>query len=163
MGNNERNQPFDADAQLERKIRQTRRFTPEEAIGRLAGPGAMKGASPVSRLQQAENEIGSWLSSHVSDPAGVLKAVLHRQLKGAEPLLNNVDEPLLVLARFCQQTLASDHLLEELVRQADVEWGRMMDELPYFQKRGSAPHPDDPYTVESVRNVLSVVLKQLAP
>ena len=50
-------------ADLETEIRQGRTFNPAEAIGRLAGPGAMKGASPVSRQQQAENEIGSWLQS----------------------------------------------------------------------------------------------------
>ena len=53
--------------ELEREIRQVRKFTPKEAIARLAGPGAMKGASPVSRVQQAEIEIGSWLRSHLTD------------------------------------------------------------------------------------------------
>ena len=45
-----------ADAELEREIREGRKFTLEEAIGRLAGPGAMKGESPVARMQQAEVE-----------------------------------------------------------------------------------------------------------
>ena len=45
-----------ADADLEREIREDRKFTLEEAIARMAGPGAMKGVSPVARMQQAETE-----------------------------------------------------------------------------------------------------------
>jgi hypothetical protein len=52
--------------------------------------------------------------------------------------------------------------LEELVRDADIEWGRVMGERPYFEKEGSPHNPDDPYTVESVRDALSERLKQLA-
>ena len=37
-----------------------------------------------------------------------------------------------------------------------------MGERPYFEKEGAPQHPDDPYTVESVRNALSGLLKQLA-
>jgi hypothetical protein len=88
--------------------------------------------------------------------------VLHRHVKGSELLLNNYDQPLVVLAGYCQRVLDSAYLLEELVRNADTEWGRVMGERPYFEKEGSPPHPDDPYTVESVRNALSGILKQLA-
>ena len=46
-------QRSEADAELEREIRKGRKFTLAEAIGRLAGPGAMKGESPIARMQQA--------------------------------------------------------------------------------------------------------------
>jgi hypothetical protein len=52
--------------------------------------------------------------------------------------------------------------LEELVRDADIEWGRLMRERPYFEREGAPRHPDDPYTVESVRTVLSALVKDLA-
>src|SRR3954454_7880001 len=55
------------DAELEREIRDGRKFTLEEAVARMAGPGAMKGESPITRMQQAEIEIGSWLRSHLMD------------------------------------------------------------------------------------------------
>ena len=151
----------EADAELEREIRKGHKFTLAEAIGRLAGPGAMKGESPVARMQQAEMEIESWLRSHLADAGGALQVVLHRHVKGSELLLNNFDQPLVVLAGYCQRILDSDYLLEELVRDADVEWGRVMGERPYFEREGS-PHPDDPYTVESVRNALTELLEQLA-
>ena len=47
MSDNQDTQRSEADAELEREIRKGRKFTLAEAIGRLAGPGAMKGESPV--------------------------------------------------------------------------------------------------------------------
>jgi hypothetical protein len=128
----------------------------------MFGPGAMKGGSAVSRVQQAETEIGTWLRSNLSDSTGALQALLHRQLKGSELLLHNLDQPLLALANYCQQVLASDHHLEELVRESDVEWGRRMDERPHFNREGSPPHPDDPYTTDSVRKALGEVLTKIS-
>jgi hypothetical protein len=162
MSDNQDTQRSEADAELEREIRKERTFTLAEAIGRLAGPGAMKGESPVTRMQQAEIEIQSWIRSHLADAGGALHVVLHRHVKGSELLLNNFDQPLVVLASYCQRVLESDYLLDELVRDADTEWGRVMGERPYFEKEGSPRHPDDPYTVESVRSALSGLLELLA-
>jgi hypothetical protein len=162
MSDNKDTPRSEADAELEREIRKGRKFTPEEAMGRLAGPGAMKGESPVARLQQAEVEIASWLRSHLADSGGALRVVLHRHVKGSELLLNNFDQPLVVLAGYCQRVLDSDYLLAELVRDADTEWGRVMGERPYFERPGAPSHPEDPYTVESVRNALSGLLERLA-
>jgi hypothetical protein len=162
MSGDQDKQRSEADAELEREIRQGRKFTAQEAMGRMFGPGAMKGGSAVSRVQQAETEIGTWLRSNLSDSTGALQALLHRQLKGSELLLHNLDQPLLALANYCQQVLASDHHLEELVRESDVEWGRRMDERPHFNREGSAPHPDDPYTKDSVRTALGEVLTQIS-
>jgi len=140
-----------------------RKFTQKEALARLAGPGAMKGASPISPAQQAETEIGNWLRTNVPDEDGALHMLLQRNLVGSELLLANLNRPLAALAGYCQRVLASDTRLRELVRQADVEWGRRMDERPHFDRADSAPHPEDPYTVDSVRQTLSNVLARLAP
>ena len=151
-----------ADAELEREIRQGRKFTAQEAMGRMIGPGAMKGGSAVPRVQEAETGIGTWLRSNLTDSTGALPALLHRQLIGSELLLNNLDQPLLALAAYCQRVLAADSRLEELVREADVEWGRRMDERPHFNREGSAPHPDDPYTNDSVRRALGEILRKIS-
>ena len=92
----------DTDSELEREIRDAREFTLEEALGRIAGPGAMKGASPVSPQQQAEIAIGTWLGSNLADPAGALRIVVHRHLKGSKSLLDNQDRPLAALAEHCR-------------------------------------------------------------
>ena len=161
MSENEHKARSEADAELEREILKERKFTLAEAIGRLAGPGAMKGASPVPRIQQAEIEIESWLRSHLADGGGILQFVLHRQVKGSDVLLHNFDQPLVALVGYCNRVLDSEYLLGELVRECDVEWGRVMGERPHFERQGSQPHPDDPYTIQSVRNALTAILAQL--
>jgi len=149
------------DEQLEREIRQGRKFNPQEALARMAGPGAMKGASPVSQVQQAETEIGTWLGSNMVDTGGALRVVLHRNLKGSRLLLDNLDQPLAALAGYCRAVLAADSRLMEIVREADVEWGRAMDERPHFDREAAPADPDDPYTAESVRRTLGDVLKKI--
>jgi hypothetical protein len=151
----------EADAELEREILRGRKFTLAEAIGRLAGPGAMKGASPIPRMEQAGIEIETWLRRHLIDPDGALQVVLLRNVRGSELLLNNFDQPLVVLAGFCQRVLDADDVLREVVREADIEWGRVFAERPHFDKEGVPPDPDDPYTIESVRNALSKLITQL--
>ena len=151
-----------SDAELEREILEGRKFTLEEAVARMVGPGAMKGESPVARMRQADIEIGSWLGSHVADAGGALKIVLHRRVQGSDLLLNDYEQPLVVLANFCQRILASDYLLTELVREADIEWGRAMGERPFIEREGAPSHADDPYTTESVRKVLRDVLQKLS-
>jgi hypothetical protein len=162
MSDEQKTQRTEADAELERAIRKERKFSLTEAIGRMAGPGAMKGESPIARLQQAGVVIETWLRLHLLDAGGGLGIVLLRRVKESELLLDDFDRPLVVLASYCQRVLGSAHLLEELVRDADIEWGRVFGERPYFEKAGAAAHADDPYTVESVRSTLSGLLEQLA-
>ena len=151
--------PIDND--LEREIREGRKFSLEEAIGRMAGPDMMKGVSPATRKQQAEAEIESFLDRHLMSPAGALSVVLLRRIKESELLLNNLDQPLVVLSSYVQEVLRSDYRLQELVRESDVEWGRVYGERPLFQKAGCPPAADDPYTIESVRSTLTQLIEVL--
>lgn len=160
MSNDHPEPRCEADAELQREVLRDRKFSLAEAIGRLAGPGAMKGASPVARKHQAEAEIDNYLRHHLS--AGCLSAVILRHVGGSELLLNNFDQPLIVLAACVQRVLSSGCLLKELVREADVEWGRVYGERPHFDREGRPPHPDDPYTLDSVRATLSRLLDRLA-
>ena len=151
----------DSNADIEREIRTNRKFSLSEAIGQLGGGDVMKGASPVTRKRQAELEIDEYLRSHLVDSAGALRSVLVRHL--GESLLNrDYDQPLAALAEYIRRMLTSQHLLEEFVRGADAEWGRVHDERPYFQMPGRPPHRDDPYTIDSVRLALSQLGERLA-
>jgi hypothetical protein len=145
----------EADGELEREIRAERKYSLSEAIGRLAGPGMMKGVSPVTREQQAKAEIQEYLNRHLTDAAGVLSGVLLRLVAGSEQLLHAHDHPLVALAGLIRRVLDSEYALGELVREADVEWGRVFGERPHFEIAGSPPDPDDPYTFESVRAALT--------
>jgi len=138
----------EADAALEREIRADRPFSLADAIGRMAGPGIMKGVSPVARKDQAAAEVHEYLR-HLTDGAGALSEVLARQVAESDLLLKAPDQPLVVLAGHVRRLLDSQHGLRELVRESDVEWGRTAGERPYFEKDGCPPTPDDPYTLES--------------
>jgi hypothetical protein len=154
--------PSDKDAELEREIRAERKFSLAEAIGRMAGGGMMKGASPVSPKQQAEGVIEDYLRCNLIDAGGVLGAVLLRRVGESDLLLADHDHPLAVLAGYVRQVLASDYLLRDLVREADVEWGRVFGERPHFERPACTPDPDDPYTTESVRTALSRLIDKSA-
>ena len=154
-------QPPDTDAEIEREVRLGRKLGPKDLLARMAGPGALKGASPVSPVQQAETEIGTWLGGNLADSAGALRVVLHRHLRGSALLLDNLERPLAALEQYCRGVLASESLLRELVSEADVDGGRAMDERPHFERDGATPHPDDPYTFESVRRALAELLGRL--
>ena len=123
MNDDKPKRPSEADAELEREIRDGRKFSLAEAIGRLAGPGMMKGVSPATKKQQAEAKIESYLERHLMSPAGALSAVLFRQVRVSELLLNNLDQPLVVLASCVQRVLDSEYLLRELVRESNVVVG----------------------------------------
>ena len=154
-------QRTDRNAEIEQEIRQGRKLTAKDLMARMAGPGAMKGASPVSPVKQAETEIGNWLTCNAAGAGSPLQVVLLRNLKGSEWLLDHLDQPLVALAGYCERVLDSGELLKEIVREADVEWGRAMDERPFFQREDSPPNPDDPYTMESVRRTLVEILELL--
>jgi hypothetical protein len=161
MSENPDTKSADTNEEIEREIRTNRKFSLSEAIGRIAGGDFMKGGSPVSRKRQAELEIEEYLRHHLADSGGVLRSVLLRHL--GESLLNaDYDQPLAALAQYIPRVLASKQLLEEVVREADAEWGRVYDERPYFQEPPRPPHPDDPYTIDSVRLTLCQLRERLA-
>jgi hypothetical protein len=88
------------------------------------------------------------------DAAGVLSRVLHRQVRESDLLLKSFEQPLVALVGYVQHVLGCEYALKELVREADVEWGRVFDERPYFDGDGCPLAPDDTYTLESVRAAL---------
>jgi hypothetical protein len=57
------------------------------------------------------------------EKANYLAAVLLRNVNASESLLEDVEPPLGILAAYLQRVLDSEHLLGEIVREADVEWG----------------------------------------
>jgi hypothetical protein len=65
------------------------------------------------------------------------------------------------LAGYVRRALDSEYVLKELVRDADVEWGRMFGERPVCEQEGRPADPDDPFTAESVREALSQLFETL--
>lgn len=151
----------DGSEEIEREIRRNRKFSLNEAIGQIAGGDFMKGGSPVTRKRQAELEIDEYLRRHLVDSGGVLRSVLSRHL-GESLLSRDYDQPLAVLGEYIGRILTSEDLLEEFVREADAEWGRVQNERPYFQVPGGPADRDDPYTIDSVRLALFQLRERLA-
>jgi hypothetical protein len=162
LSDNQNKQRSPSDADLEREIRQERPYSLAEAIGRMAGPGAMKGESPVTRLEQAVAEIQEYLDEHLADSARVLSGVLLRQVRDSDLLLKSFERPLVALAGYVQYVLGCEYALWELVREADVEWGRVFGERPYFEADCGPPAAADPYTRESVRAALIQLMTELS-
>jgi hypothetical protein len=152
----------DRDRALQQELRLSRKFSIADAIGQEAG-NFMKGASPVPRLVQVKTEIAALLRDHIKDDAGALLAVLQNWITTDEQRVSRyLNAPVGAVQEALEAILKSPDTLYELVRQADAQWGKMYDERPYFQRPGQAPHPDDEYTHESVRQVLTDSLRELA-
>jgi hypothetical protein len=161
MSDDQAKRQSEANAALQREILQGREFTLADAIGQMAGPGIMKGVSPITPLRQAAATIQDYLARHLTDASGNLRVALLRGVEGSEFFLKNYDQPLVALTGCVRRVLGSEHLLNELVREADIEWGRMYGERPYFEKEGQPADPDDPYTVASVRLALTELVATL--
>jgi hypothetical protein len=86
--------------------------------------------------------------------------VVLRHVKTSEILLENFDRPAVVLVGYLKHVLESDTLLKDLVREVDAEWGRTLGDRPHFEREGHPPHPDDPYTLASVRNALTQLVQK---
>lgn len=82
-----------------------------------------------------------------------------RHVKTSELLIEHFDQPKVVLTAYVNQVLASETMLKDLVREADVGWGRTLGERPHFERDGRPPHPEDPYTLASVRQALTQLVQ----
>jgi hypothetical protein len=120
----------------------------------------LKGASPVPQIDQTAAEIANYLGANLDDAGGVLAQVVLRHVKTSEILLENFDRPAVVLVGYLKHVLESDTLLKDLVREVDAEWGRTLGDRPHFEREGHPPHPDDPYTLASVRNALTQLVQK---
>ena len=139
---------------IQQELRMQQKFSLSGVIGQQAG-GAMKGASPVPKLAQVTTEILQFIDHNLADSSGALKSVLQRKVKTNELIVaRHLDDPMTALHEIVQSILEKESTLQEFVRQVDVKWGQIFQERPHFQQPGEAPHPDDEYTHESVRDLL---------
>lgn len=144
---------------IEREIRQQRGFSLADALAGRDGGGHLKGASPTPLVQRATLNLAQWLKTNLDDEEGALRRVILRGFDDRFDLLERyVDDPAGAVARWLPAVLDSAAGLAELVRQADMEWGRLNQERPCFEREGVAPDPSDPYTVADVRRRLTDLL-----
>jgi hypothetical protein len=153
--------PEDPDIDIQQEIRLSRQFSIADVIGQEAG-NFMKGASPIPRLVQAKGEAIQALKETLDDRPGALERVLQQWLDDDEIRISrHLEAPVNALKDLIETLLKSPETLYEVVRQADVIWGQLYDERPHFQRPGQAPHPEDEYTHDSVRQTLLACLQRL--
>ncbi len=149
------------DKEIQRDILSGQKYSLANAIAREGG-NFLKGESPVPKLVQVTTAINLFIDRNLPDSSGGLQAVLKRWVK-ADPIVSqNLESPLTSLEKILEKILENQELFYEIVRQADVKWGEMYEERPYFQKPGQPAHPEDEYSHESVRNKLSSLKEKLS-
>ena len=147
-----------ADRAIEREIRQGRKFTIADAIGK-EGSSFMKGESPVPKLLQVKHELIGFVGQHLHDPAGALHAILRDLIQSDDTVCSrNFETPLVALIELLQPLVTREGLLHDFVWQVDMRWGQIYGERPHFQLPGHPPHPEDEYTHESVHHQLNALL-----
>lgn len=150
----------DQEKKLQQDILSDRKYSLAEAIGREGG-NFLKGESPVPKLVQVTTEVNLFIDNNLPDSSGALQSVLKRWVKSDPLLSQHLESPLKGLDKILEKILTQQGLFYEMVREADVKWGQMYQERPYFQKPGDPPHPDDEYTHEAVREKLSLLRERI--
>lgn len=148
------------DKAIEREIRSHHRFTLADAIGQRAGSGFFAGSTIVPPAREAAMALRQYVERHLDDSDGCMRTVLVRRFDETV-MSQHLDDPVAPLAPVLHRILHNDEVLYEFVRQVDVEYGRLMDERPHFQRPGQPPHPDDVYTHATVRDALGKLHRQL--
>ncbi|PKL18006.1 MAG: hypothetical protein CVV49_08000 [Spirochaetae bacterium HGW-Spirochaetae-5] len=149
------------DELIRRDILSDRKFSIAEAIGREGG-NFIKGHNPMPRLDQVVSFITVFIADNINDPSRVLMTVLQAHIKNDRiKIAENIETPLQYLHNLIKAYVDNPHQLYELTREADFRWGQINEEKPHFQKPGEAAHPDDEYTHENVKKMLSDLLVKI--
>ncbi len=159
MNNHKKNPPPELPS--EREILRGRKSQPTDALAREAGD-MLKGASPVAAHDQTIFAVKELLRTFLPDADGSLRHTILARLETDYPLVASYfGAPGKLLLAWADRVSASDAQLAELVRETDSRWGREYAERPRFEREGSAPDPDDPYTEEGVRAALEHLRRAL--
>lgn len=147
------------DRLIEQELRQGRKFSMAEALGREGG-GLLKGESPVPRLVQVKQRVRQLIRNHLSDPSGALEAVLMELVTADDWVCaHHLEAPTEALNGLIEPIVEQEAQLVELVRRVDMRWGQLYNERPHFERPGHPPHPDDEYTRASVCEQLKGLLQ----
>ena len=145
--------------EIQTEIRQGRKFSVAEAIGREGG-SFLRSSEAIPRPLRAIAQLNQFLDRHLHDSEGALKPTLQRWLQGDERFSQNLDLPLLVMSEVLVE-LAQPPVLYEFARQVNVHWGQIYGDRPYFQLPGQPAHSEAAYSHESIQAALNQVQAQL--
>lgn len=146
--------------ELQREIRQGRKFSLAEAIGREGG-SFMKGESAIPRPVRAANTIKQFLDSQLIDPSSAFATTLFSWTTADVRVSRQLDTPLVALAQIIESLLNEPTTFYEFFRQVAIAQSNLTGDRPHFQPPGQPPHPDADYTHESIRKQLSELAEEL--
>ena len=145
---------------LQQEIRQGRKFSIAEAIGREGG-SFMKGESAVPRPVRAANTIKQFLDSQLVDPSSAFATTLFTWATADIRLSRQLDTPLVALTQILESLLSEPTTFHEFFRQVAIAHANLTGERPHFQSLGQPPHPDADYTHESIQAQLSALIRHI--
>ncbi|MEM9088501.1 MAG: hypothetical protein AAGC93_07125 [Cyanobacteria bacterium P01_F01_bin.53] len=147
-------------AQLQKEIRDGRKFTLAEAIGREGG-SFMKGESAIPRPLRAKNTINQFITEHLTNPSSALSTTLQTWTNNDIRIMSQLDTPLVALSQILESTLTEPTAFCEFARQVAIAQSQLTGDRPYFQTLNGKAHPEADYTHESIQGELSQLLKTL--
>lgn len=120
---------------------------------------------PMEQMRLASITL---LHAALKDSHGAIHKVLEQDLRQEEALLSGLVRKVgswsavelhahlcEVLGVLANRVLKNDASLEEFTRRVDAMWGELNDERPHFQRGNEPAHPDDVYTLASVKQTLT--------
>lgn len=145
---------------LQREIRQNRKFSLAEAIGREGG-SFMKGESAVPRPVRAANAIKQFLDSQLADPSSAFATALFNWATTDIRVSRQLDTPLVALTQILESLLNEPTTFYEFFRQTAIAHSAITGDRPHFQTPGKPPHPNADYTHRSVQTQLLELLQAI--
>ena len=107
-------------------------------------------------------EIDNLLEEFLDDREGALAFSLLRRARFSNHLLTqNLDDSKAAFQAITKSILKSEGTLGSFVHDVDMEWGRIYQERPHFNLPGKKPSKKDPYTIDSVKKKLEILMSQL--
>lgn len=145
---------------LQREIRQGRKFSLAEAIGREGG-SFMKGESAIPRPVRAANAIKQYLNSQLVDPSSAFATTLFTWVTADIRVSRQLDTPLVALEQILESLLNESTTFYEFSRQVAIAQSHITGNRPHFQQPGRPPLPHADYTHESIKELMSELLQPL--
>ncbi len=152
---------------IQREIREQRKFSLAEAIGREGG-SFMKGESTIPRPLRAIAEINQFITTHLRDPTSAPSATLQAWAKDDIRVSRQLDTPLVALGQIINSMLSEPTTLCEFARQVAIAHSQFTGDEIIFPKEIhphrqllNQPPLEAAYTYTAIRSELSMLLEQL--
>lgn len=151
---------------IQREIREQRKFSLAEAIGREGG-SLLKGESTIPRPLRAITEINQFITTHMSDPTSALTTTLQAWAGDDIRVSRQLDTPLVALAQMVESILTQPTMLCEFARQVAIAHSQLTgDDIvfpsPIRPRQLLNQLPREPaYPCTAISSELSTLLEQL--